>query len=307
MISNPHARAICMLAVLPGLFWTAGPKTAPQLKRAGIERIEVPPGEVSDWQKAGFSVAPLSEQDLQGRVKLTVPGVNHNVQVASATTAPWVDGNGWRIRRGPDREFWYDLPAGTAPLAAAEAFAYGAKAVLKIDPKDLDDLSAMLRFLRTVPEQKLPDVADFGFVDDGSDHAGELLNLLTRRNLLYRIVHTPDPQLRFNVSPTPDDPHLFAAKVREKITDDQRSMRVYGSEVVLCRVMGNDSQMRIHILNYGRRPLEEIRLRVRGSYTQGMVYAPDGGKPLKDFAAANGFTEFSISDLRLYAVVDLTR
>ena len=300
-------RRIWMLAVLPGLFWSAGPGSAPDLKRAGIAQVSVPPGEVNSWEGAGFSVTPLSEQELRNRIKLTPPGVNRNVMVASATTAPWVDGNGWRIRREPGREFWYDLPSGSAPLAAAEAFAYDAKAVLKIDPADLDELGGMLRFLRSIPEENLPDIADFGFVDDGSEQAGELLNLLSRRNLLYRIVRTPDPRLRLNVKPTSDDPHLFAAKVREQLTDEQRSLRVYGSEVVLCRMVGNDVRTRIHVLNYGRRPLEELRLRVRGSYSQGKVYAPGGVKPLKDLAVSDGFTEFSVEGLGVYSVVDVTR
>ena len=33
-------------------------------------------------------------------------------------------------------KYRYDLPAGKAALAAAEAFAYGADALLKIDPAD---------------------------------------------------------------------------------------------------------------------------------------------------------------------------
>ena len=305
-----HARTaspICFLALLPALFWTGGSATAPQLKRAGIEQVSVPPGDAPSWEKTGFSVTPLSEDALRKRKKLTTPGINRNVMVASATTAPWVDGNGWRILREPAGQFWYDLPAGPAPLAAAEAFVYGGRAVLKIDPADLDSLAQMLRFLRSLPEQNLPDVADFGFVDDGSDPAGEDLNLLTRRNLLYRVIRAPDPRLRLNVKPTGDDPHLFAAKVRERLTDDQRTLRIYGSEVVLFRMAGDNAHARIHLLNYGHRPVEEVRLRVRGSYSQGKVYTPDSVQPIKDSATAEGFTEFSVANVGVYAVVDLAR
>jgi hypothetical protein len=281
------ARPVWLLALLPGLFWTGGPETAPALKRAGIEATR------------------LSVEALHARTKLTPPGIDRKVTVASATTAPWVNANGWQIRRAPGREFWYDLPVGSAPLAAAEAFAYGANAVLKIAPADLDAFARMLQFLRTIPDRDLPDVADFGFIDDGSDNAGELLNLLNRRNLLYRILRAPDPKLRLNVKPDGDDPHLFAAKVREKLSDDQRSLRVYGSEVVLCRLQANDRQARIHVLNYSRNNPDGVRLRIKGSYARGKLYGSP--KALVDYSAADGFTEFSLPELSTYAVVDLAR
>jgi hypothetical protein len=307
MIALRNTRLIYMFALLPGLFWTVGPESASLLRRAGIGQFSVPPERMEAWKQAGFSVTPLTEQALRSRIKLTSPGIDRKVQVASATTAPWVDANGWQLRREPGREFWYDLPAGSAPLAAAEAFTYGANAVLKIDSADLDGLGAMLQFLHSIPEQTLPDVADFGFIDDGSERAGEVLNLLSRRNLLYRIVRAPDPQLRLNVTASSDDPNLFAAKVREQLKDDQRSLRVYGSEVVLCRLVGDRSQLRIHILNYGGRTVSGVRLRVRGSYARGKLYSTAADKGLHDYAVADGFTEFSLPELGPYALVDLVR
>jgi hypothetical protein len=307
MIAFKDTRIVCMLALLPGLFWRGGPDTAPALRQAGIESFTAPPEQLTAWKSAGFTVKPLSEEALRGRVKLMPPGINRKVMVASATTAPWVDANGWRMRREPNREFWYDLPAGTAPLAAAEAFAFDANVLLKVDPADLDRLGKMLQFLRSVPERTLPEVVDFGFIDDGSEHANEFLNLLSRRNLLYRVVRTADPRLKLNVAPGSDDPRLFAAKVREQLKDDQRSLRVYGSEVVLCRLTADGAHARIHVLNYGRNTLEGIRLRVRGSYAHGKLYAATATKPIEDYVSADGFTEFSIPELGVYAVVDLER
>jgi hypothetical protein len=295
------------LALLPGLFWSSGPESAPVLRRAGIDHFAAPPEHINGWKQAGFSVTSLSDQDLHSRVQLTTPGVDRKVQVASATTAPWVNANGWRIRREPGREFWYDLPAGAASLAAAEAFAYDAHATLKIDPADIEAFGMTLQFLQSIPEKTLPEIADFGFVDDGSDSAAEQLNLLFRRNLLNRILRAPDPQLRLNVTTNSDDPHLFAAKVREHLTDNQRSLRVYGSEVVLCRLQGTDAQMRIHVLNYGGRHLEGVRLRVRGNWARGILLAPVAGQTLMDYVVADGFTEFSLPELGVYAVVDLVR
>jgi hypothetical protein len=302
------ARVICLLALLPGLYWIGGPETAPALKRAGIEQFSAPPARLSVWkQQAGYTVTPLGDEAIRGRVKLTAPGIDRKVMVASATSAPWVNANGWEIRRNPGREFYYELPANTAPLAAAEAFAYGAKAVLKIDPADLDGFGKMLQFLRSIPDRDLPDVADFGFIDNGTDMAGESLNLLTRRNLLYRIVKAPDPRLKLNIPANDDDPHLFAAKVREKLTDAQRSLRVYGSEVVLARLTADQTQARLHLLNYSRRETEGIRLRIRGTYAGAKIYSEGPPQTAADFAAADGFTEFSIPRMGIYAVIDLTR
>ena len=298
---------ICMLALLPGLFWTGGPDTAAAMRRAGIEQFCAPPALVVPWKQAGFSVAPLTVEELRSRIPLTAPGIDRKVMVASATTAPWVDSSGWRFRRNSGGEFYYDPRAGSASLAAAEAFAFGAHAVLEIDPADLDELGKMLQFLRTVPGRPLPDIADFGFVDDGSEDAAEILNLLSRRNLLYKIVHAPDPHLRLNVRSNSDNPQLFAAKIREQLKDDQRSLRVYGSEVVLCRLVGDDSQARIHVLNYGGNIVEGVRLRVRGTFAHAKLYAPGSSEPPSDFARADGFTEFSLPQIGAYAVVDLAR
>ncbi len=296
---------ICALALLPALFWNGGPDTAAALRHAGIKQFCAPPARIAGWKQAGFSATPMTEEELDRRIKLSPPGIDRKVMVASATTAPWVDANGWRFRRKPQGEFYYEASPGTGALAAAESFAFGANAVLKLAPADLDDVGGMLRFFQTLPEKKLPDVADFGFIDDGSDDAAEILNLLSRRNLLYKIVREPDPHLKLNVASNSDDPHLFAAKIREKISDQQRSLRVYGSEVVLCRLVGDGSQARVHILNYGRRGLDGVRLRVRGTYAHAKFYAPGPAMEVKDFVSTDGFTEFSLPVIGPYAVVDL--
>jgi hypothetical protein len=296
-----------MLALLPGLFWTGGSNTVTTMRNAGIDHFCAPPKLVADWKKAGFTVEPLTEKELHSRTKLASPGIDRKVMVASATSAPWVDANGWRFRRQPGGKYYYEVSPGAGALAAAEAFAFDADAVLQIDPADLEPVGKMLQFLRSLPEKKLPDIADFGFIDDGSDEAAEILNLLSRRNLLYRIVKAPDPQLRLNIRTNSDNPHLFAARIREQIKDEERSLRVYGSEVVLCRVTGDESRARIHVLNYARRGGEGIRLRVRGSYTHRKFYSPGSTGEITDFAIADGFTEFSLPQIGPYAVVDLER
>jgi hypothetical protein len=297
-----------LLAVLPGLFWSAPPDTAAALRKAGIESFSAPNRRIDAWKnQPGFTVTPVSENELKARIQLTPPGIDRKVMVASATSAPWVDANGWRFRRSPGKEFTSEVPQGRAALAAAEAYAYDAKAIFWIQPVDLDAFGDMLRFLRSIPDRDLPEFADFGFIDDGSENAAEILNLLTRRNLLYKVVRAADPQLKLNFPTTSDDPHLFAAKVREKLTDTQRSLRVYGSEVVLCRLLGNGNDARVHLINYGHNRIDGIRLRVRGTYKRGKIYTMTPEEQPQDWTTVDGFTEFSIPELGTYAVVDLFR
>ena len=103
---------------------------------------------------------------------------------------------------GSRRRFTRRCPRGSAALAAAEAYAYGVEAVLHPDPADLPALNKMLDYLKSIDQPVLPVMANIGVKDDGSAVAGEAMNLLGRRNLLYRVVKSDDPKLDLNVAPT---------------------------------------------------------------------------------------------------------
>jgi hypothetical protein len=299
-----------LAAALPGLFWEQGPETAGALKTAGIECIAVPAASVDAWKRAGFCAAAA---DLSRYEKLPQPGVEFRPDVASATRAPWVNSNGARLLRATGKPVYYEAAKGKAVLCAAEAFAYGAEALLRVDPADLEQFASMLRFLKRVDAPRLPVLANIGFIDDGSAEAGEAMNLLTRRNLLFRIVSAPDPRLDLNVRiGAPEYPHSaavnpseFTARIRQKLTDEKRLLRIYGSEVVIGRLTGDGSRARLHLLNYGGRKVEGLRVRVRGTYKQAQFSTPDGAGAVSDFLAADDATEFSIPELASYAVIDL--
>jgi hypothetical protein len=217
--------------------------------------------------------------------------------------------------RSPGTKFVYDVPAGKAALAAAEAFAYGADAAMKIDPADAGSLAAMLTFLEGLPSADLPPIADLAVVDDGSAVTGEVMNLLARRNLLFQVVKAPAAQFRVNIAigskeyPAAEaaDPSAFALKIRRLLTDEQRSLRVYGSEVVICRLTGDARRIRLHLINYVGRDIEGLRIRLRGAYAKGDAYVAGAGRlALQDHVVAEGATEFSIPRVTTYAVVDLT-
>jgi len=303
-----------LLLALPTLFWPHGVERAAEVKAAGIEQFAVPTDQAEGWRKLGFSVTALAAADLAAREALQPPGILARPAVASPTRSPWANANGWRVLRNPSGKFVYDLPAGAAPLAAAEAFAYGADAVLKIDPKDLQELGKMLTFLKGLPAADLPVVADLAVVDDGSAEVGEVMNLLVRRNLLFRVARAPVTGARINIQlgtkefPRTEaaDPSAFALKIRRQLSDEQRSLRIYGSDTVIARFTSDTNRARIHLLNYARRETEGLRIRVRGSFPRGDAYLPEKGRvPLVDQVVADGATEFSLPVIGSYVVVDL--
>lgn len=306
--------ALALLA-LPCLFRAQGAESAPTLKAAGIVRVCVPPERVEEWKAAGFSAEPLSKADLARREVLLVPGIwPRGTDRVSATRSPWVNANGWRFRREPGKAWAYKLPAGSAALAAAEAFAQGADAVLEIDNADVPKLGEMMTFLAGVPARALPDVADVGVVDNGSPFLPEVLNLLARRNLLFKLVPQPSSEFRTNVTlGSPEypereaaDPSAFALKIRRQHTDAQRAFRVFGSEGIIGRLTADGPRVRLHLLNYSGRELEGIRIRVRGTYPNGEALVAGVGRvPLEDHTVYEGATEFTLARLGTYGIVDL--
>jgi hypothetical protein len=295
------------------ILWDQGLESAEALKKGGIDTLCVR-SDPEQWRKAGFSVVLSSQSGLEARTKLSAPGVASEVQVASATRSPWVIANGWQFIRTSSGKYLYDLSRGQAALAAAEAYAYDADAILKIDPADVIETGQMLGFLRQLKPHSSVPLADLVVVDDGSALVGEVMNLLVRRNLLFKVASAPDPQFQINVQlgtaqyskKEAANPAELALKIRHQVTDEQRFIRVYGSEVVLCRLTGNRSRLRLHLLNYGGNQLEGLRLRVRGSYITAKAYVfGRNGATLDDYVMNGGATEFSLSEMGVYSVVDL--
>jgi hypothetical protein len=249
-------------------------------------------------------------------VKLEVPRVQYRPNEASATRSPWIDANGWRIIREPGRSFVYHVPGEAAALATAEAFTYGTDALIATDAAGADAYNHMLDFLRQIPPLDVTPVTDFGVVDDKSDAAGELLNLLTRQNLLYKVEAAPDRSLRLNVRlgskeyPSNEviNPNLLAHKIRLQVGDENRSLRIYGSEVVIARLATNSRQGRVYLLNYASRPVRGLRVRVRGAYAKGETRIFDvTDDQLEEWLHDGDATEFTVRELNAFAVVDLAR
>jgi hypothetical protein len=301
--------------LLPSLFWDKGPETLNLLRQAQISRISTPSSIADAWKAVpGISVDVVDPKQL---IRVLTPSIVFHADEASATRAPWVNSNGWRFLRQPDGHFYYEAPGQAASLAAAEAFTYQANAVIHTDNAGLDALGRMFAFLGAVGTEDLPPLVNIGFIDDGSPQSGEFMNLLVRRNLLFRVVKRADPKLDLTVQlgsaeyPRSEagDPSLLAEKVRSNLTDEKRFLRLYGSEVVTGRLVGNDIHARLYLLNYAaaRSPVEGVRIRVLGVYPKCRLaeYDTPNAHPL-DISTASGATEFTVPELKTFAVIQLS-
>lgn len=294
--------AFVLAAALPGVYWEKGPDSASTLKNAGISRVVVPAASVPAWKTAGFDAEPAGQRE-----KVPPPGVQFRVSEASATRVPWIDANGWRYLRNPGGRYLCQAPAGRAALAAAEAFVYAVDTAVAAQPEDLANFGSLLGLLREIGPDSLPPLVNFGVVDDGSGVTGEAMNLLNRRNLLFRVLKAPDPKLRLNLrvaAAEAADPSAFAARIRQKIGDDHRLVRIFGSEVVIARLTGDGRRMRLHLLNYSPRPVDGVRVRLLGRQEGARLRALSGA--LTDYEFPAGATEFTVTGIRTYAAVDFT-
>jgi hypothetical protein len=300
---------LLLAAALPELYLDQPAAAAAAVKQAGIACVSVPAARLAEWQSTGFCVKPIDPEAYQ---KVPPPGTQYRPNVATATAAPWVTTNAWRFARKISKPVLYEAPPKQAALCAVEAFAYGVDAVVRVEPADLPAFGAALAFLNTIQPRPLPVMANIGFLDDGSFQSGEYMNLMSRRNLLYRVVVAPDPALDLNVQPGSAEfpktanPGEFAASVRRRLTDARRLVRIYGSDVVLARLTGDGRRARLHLVNYSGRVVDGLRVRVRGPWTRVDLHLfPVGASPAADLAAGEGAIEFSVGALPLYAVADL--
>jgi hypothetical protein len=301
---------------LPCVYWDRPIEdSAAIIREAGIDRLCVPPELAQSWRAVGIDAVEISAADLASRRMLPPPGIAHRADLVSATRSPWLVASGWQFVRAPQARFKYELTPGAGALAAAEAFAYGGDASLPVDASGIPELGAMLAFLRQVPAPAAQaTLADLGVVDDGSEEMGEVLNLLSRRNLLFEMVKPHDRRFRVTVAlgstryprEKAVDPSAFALAVRRELTDQARTLRVYGSEAVICRVTRHASGVRVQLLNYGGREIQGLRVRLRGNYSAADALVSGVGRvALDDVVTGGGATEVSIPRLTIYASVDL--
>lgn len=300
--------------LVPSLFWDQGPDTAELLLKAQITHIAVPASVAPSWKSiTGVSIEVVNPAQFS---KVPEPSLIFRAHEASATRAPWVSSNGWRFLREPEGRFYCDAAGSTASLAAAEAFAFGVKALIHTDNTGLSAFGRMQALLARLDGQDMPALVNIGFVDDGSTASGEFMNLLVRRNLLFKVVKKPDPQLDLTVGldlpgyPRAEaaNPSVLAEKVRSALGDDKRLLRIYGTEVVIGRLFGNGSEARLFLINYGagRSAVHGLRVRVAGVYRDVSAVQDDMPGPLiQDVSHDSSGTEFTLPELKTFAIINL--
>ena len=262
---------------------------------------------------AALAVICAKDCPLAGRTKLEEPRVDYRINQASATTSPWIISNGAKILHAPAGKYFYNVSGRSVPVAVAESYVFRADAIVETKPEDLAEAEKMKAFLAALPTSNLPPVSDFAVVDDGSAQMAEIMNLLVRRNLLFRPSKQADPS-RLTVQIGAKDfpkaaaanPSDFAVLVRHKLTDEKRSLRVFGSENVIARFESDGKKGRLHVLSYGQRPVEGVRIRVRGKFQNADISAFGiTSAKVAELSQDGDFTEFSIMEIRPYVAVDL--
>ena len=264
----------------------------------------------------GLAVQAPAGPEAAAFQQVPAPSVRTQANEAQATSTPFIESNGWRFERGIRKANYAKLPPGSALLAAAESFVFGVDAILNPDPADVAELGKLLRFLQSQNRPSMPVMANIGVIDDKSPAMDEVLNMLTRRNLLYRVVAAPDRTLDLTVQLGAKDfpreatrnPSDFAARVREKLSDDKRLVRLYGTSATIAHLTGDGTRARLFLLTYGRgRSQQALRIRVLGNYMPSNFagFGAAEGAKLTDIENPSGGTEFSVPSFNICAVIDL--
>lgn len=254
------------------------------------------------------AIATLFEGgDASALRKVPPPGVRYRMNMAMATSAPWIDSNIWRYRRGPAQRYLCEVTDKNLPLAMAEAFATGVSLALAVAPEIKPAYERIAAFFQSIPPGPTKPWTNFTVSDDGSPQAGEAMNLMARRNLLYA-VGKPGRGVVALSREAVRNPHEFVLDTRDRMGDETRLLRLFGSELTIAALAREGNQVRLHLVNYGSRPVESLRIRIQGRYAASNLraYVYNDAQPrTSDWIEDGGYTEFSLERLPLYAILDL--
>jgi len=243
-----------------------------------------------------------TSHEAAGLTRVSPPGVRTRMNMAMATSAPWIDSNLWKYRRNPRNSYVSDLKGKPLIIAMAEAYAAGVKLAIETTPDQEKEYQQVLAFLKQIPDGPVKPWVNWVLRDDPTPQAAEVMNLMSRRNLLFRV----DPKGDVSLAGV-KNPYEFMQQLREKLGDDKRLLRLFGSELTVAELARDGNRVRLHLLNYGTRPVEDLRIRLKGKFPQTAVKALVHGDPsplLKEFVHEDGTTEFTLKSLPSYAVLD---
>ncbi|MBL8178453.1 MAG: hypothetical protein JNK48_27510 [Bryobacterales bacterium] len=260
------------------------------------------------WLGVAAAVLPVlfTGTDTAGYQKAMAPGVRYRMNMASATSSPWVDSNLWRYQRKPQASYLCDTKGKSVVVAMAEGYATGVKLALQIAPEQQGEYDKMAAFLKQIPDGPVKPWVNFTVSDDGSFQAGEVMNMLSRRSIGYGIGAKGDYALSAKMT----NAYEAMQEMREKLGDERRVLRLFGSELTLAVAAREGARVRIHLVNYGQRPVEHLRLRVQGAFREANMKAYLYGglaTKLRDFESGKDYTEFTLESLGAYGVLDLAQ
>jgi hypothetical protein len=254
-----------------------------------------------------------------GRTELPAPQIDRKLLSASPTRSPWIIASGWRLQRDTTASFVYRQRPGGTLLSLAEAWVWQqSRTLINAPAPEQEQALRFLAFLSSLPRHNAPALADLRLDDDGSTLTGEALNLLSRRNLLWTT--RPDRPTRLRIKPGSSDfparllrnPSEFAYAVRRQLQDENRSFRIYGSEVVLGSLQADERILRVHLVNYGERMIDGLTLRLPQGWRlqQAKSFHPSSGEftvKATPLPPSGNVTELSIERVGLYTAIDLVR
>jgi hypothetical protein len=282
------------------------------------------------------------------RIRSNVRGRRSQVvQAANRTGQPWLDNNVAQVRilqaagRRPVLTYpWKpdtlaDPQAGPSAddfaTAVAEAGAFGADLLLDLDAALLPAWAWARRYLDYYARRdvRAAPMANVGVVTRDPAAWYEVLNLMARHNVPYRIVDSVDPlraaglDLVILTEPGTDagelpaervlragndaaDPNGFALKVWNRLGRKRRLVDVWNGITVLVGLErgAGERALRLEIVNYSAQPLP-VQVRVRGIYGRIESVTPERPRQSLPFEHLDGYTEFVVPELRIGGTVVL--
>ncbi|MEW5975411.1 MAG: hypothetical protein AB1898_06340 [Acidobacteriota bacterium] len=104
------------------------------------------------------------------------------------------------------------------------------------------------------------------------------------------------------------DPNAFASNFKNWLPEGTRTLRMWNAPAVLGRVfhLGESNETAVHLINYGRWPVEELQLRVKGAYQKAEFHSPEAAAPEPlSIVNKDGFAELTLPRLEGYGLIHL--
>jgi hypothetical protein len=286
---------------------------------------------------------------------------NDVLQVAGRSAQPWLENNAALIRiiqaadPGATPLLTYawkpialsDADEGPALenylVAIAEAGSFGADLVLPLHQrfeKDLllgkpharaawKEIRRYIDFYTANLPNRYRQVADVGVVTSDPMKSFEVMNLLARHNVPFRLIDAAPLQagslapfkLLILTDQSPEsaalaefarkggtivtakpgmDPNALALDVRRQLGRENRTIDIWNGITVITAPYDDpdDAGMLVTVVNYAHQPLP-VQMRVRGTFSQVHYESPEQETTLLSYERRDGYTEFVIPALRI--------